>query len=112
MRTRSEISAGGVVYRRSDEGVEVVLAARRTRRGDLAWGLPKGLVEPDETPEQAAVREVREETSPLLPDLRTRSRRWAEALDPDEAAELAREGEVEELRGRLRARLLDGADAT
>ena len=62
MRTRSEVSAGGVVYRRSDEGVEVVLAARRTRRGDLAWGLPKGLVEPDETPEQAAVREVREET--------------------------------------------------
>jgi len=62
VRTRSEISAGGVVYRRSDEGVEVVLAARRTRRGDLAWGLPKGLVEPDETPEQAAVREVREET--------------------------------------------------
>ncbi len=58
------------------------------------------------------LREVREETSPLLPDLRTRSRRWAEALDPDEAAELAREGEVEELRGRLRARLLDGADAT
>ena len=56
------MSAGGVVYRRSDEGVEVVLAARRTRRGDLAWGLPKGLVEPDETPEQAAVREVREET--------------------------------------------------
>ena len=51
-----------MVYRRSDEGVEVVLAARRTRRGDLAWGLPKGLVEPDETPEQAAVREVREET--------------------------------------------------
>jgi len=50
-----------VVYRRSDEGVEVVLAARRTRRGDLAWGLPKGMVEPDETPEQAAVREVQEE---------------------------------------------------
>jgi 8-oxo-dGTP pyrophosphatase MutT (NUDIX family) len=62
VRTRSEVSAGGVVYQRSDEGVEVVLAARRTRRGDLAWGLPKGLVEPDETPEQAAVREVREET--------------------------------------------------
>jgi 8-oxo-dGTP pyrophosphatase MutT (NUDIX family) len=62
VRTRSEVSAGGAVYRRSDEGVEVVLAARRTRRGDLAWGLPKGLVEPEETPEQAAVREVREET--------------------------------------------------
>lgn len=51
-----------MVYRRSDEGVELVLAARRTRRGDLAWGLPKGLVEPDETREQTAVREVREET--------------------------------------------------
>ena len=51
-----------MVYRRSDDGLEVVLAARRTRRGDLAWGLPKGLVEPDETPEQAAVREVQEET--------------------------------------------------
>ncbi|HVH53487.1 MAG TPA: NUDIX hydrolase [Actinomycetota bacterium] len=62
MRTRSEVSAGGVVYRRSDEGVELVLAARRTRRGDLAWGLPKGLVEADETREQTAVREVREET--------------------------------------------------
>jgi 8-oxo-dGTP pyrophosphatase MutT (NUDIX family) len=62
VRTRSEVSAGGVVYRRSDDAVEVVLAARRTRRGDLAWGLPKGLVEPDETPEQAAVREVQEET--------------------------------------------------
>ena len=51
-----------MVYRQSDEGVELVLAARRTRRGDLAWGLPKGLVEPDETREQTAVREVREET--------------------------------------------------
>jgi precorrin-2 dehydrogenase/sirohydrochlorin ferrochelatase len=58
------------------------------------------------------LREVREETSPLLPDLRTRSRRWAEALDPDEAAELVRGGEVEELRNRLRARLLDGVEAT
>lgn len=62
MNTRSEVSAGGVVYRRFDDGVEIVLAARRTRRGDLAWGLPKGLIEPEETPEEAAVREVREET--------------------------------------------------
>jgi 8-oxo-dGTP pyrophosphatase MutT (NUDIX family) len=62
VNTRSEVSAGGVVYRRFDDGVEIVLAARRTRRGDLAWGLPKGLIEPEETPEEAAVREVREET--------------------------------------------------
>jgi 8-oxo-dGTP diphosphatase len=61
--TRSEFSAGGVVYRRTNRGRhEVALAARRTRRGDLAWGLPKGLVEPGEGPQEAAVREVREET--------------------------------------------------
>jgi 8-oxo-dGTP pyrophosphatase MutT (NUDIX family) len=61
--SRSEFSAGGVVYRRTERGrFEVALAARRTRRGDLAWGLPKGLVEEGEQPEQAAVREVREET--------------------------------------------------
>jgi 8-oxo-dGTP pyrophosphatase MutT (NUDIX family) len=62
METRSEVSAGGVVYRRSEDGVEMALAARRTRRGELVWGLAKGAIEPDESDEQAAVREVREET--------------------------------------------------
>jgi 8-oxo-dGTP pyrophosphatase MutT (NUDIX family) len=61
-QTRTEVSAGGVVYRREDGKVQILLAARRTRRGDLAWGLAKGGIEPDETPEEAAVREVREET--------------------------------------------------
>jgi len=60
--TRTEVSAGGVVYRDQGGEIEVVLAARRTRRGDLAWGLAKGGVEPDESFEDAAVREVREET--------------------------------------------------
>jgi siroheme synthase-like protein len=55
------------------------------------------------------LREVREETMPLLPDLRERSQRWLEALDPDEAAALVRSGDVDELRGRLVARLLDEA---
>ncbi|MDP9340955.1 MAG: NUDIX hydrolase [Actinomycetota bacterium] len=62
MRTRAEVSAGGVVFRDGPEGPEVVLASRRTKRGDLAWGLPKGQIEPDERPEETAVREVREET--------------------------------------------------
>jgi 8-oxo-dGTP pyrophosphatase MutT (NUDIX family) len=62
MQTRQEVSAGGVVYRAGDDGTEICLAARRTRRGDLAWGLPKGAVEPEESPEAAAVREVLEET--------------------------------------------------
>lgn len=57
-----EVSAGGVVYRRVDEGIEVVLASRRTRRGELAWGLAKGGIEEGESHEEAAVREVLEET--------------------------------------------------
>lgn len=57
-----EVSAGGVVYRRDGDGIEVVLASRRTRRGDIAWGLAKGGIEEAESLEDAAVREVREET--------------------------------------------------
>jgi 8-oxo-dGTP pyrophosphatase MutT (NUDIX family) len=62
MPWRREVSAGGVVYRRGDDGVEIALASRRTRRGQLAWGLPKGGIEENEDNRQAAVREVREET--------------------------------------------------
>jgi 8-oxo-dGTP pyrophosphatase MutT (NUDIX family) len=66
MRTRTEHSAGGVVVRLAEAGTQtatgVALAARRTRRGELAWGLPKGIVEPGEDPSDTAVREVREET--------------------------------------------------
>jgi len=51
-----------VVYRRVDDGIEVVLASRRTRRGELAWGLAKGGIEEGESHEEAAVREVQEET--------------------------------------------------
>ena len=62
MKTVRQVSAGGVVYRQGPEGTELLLASRRTRSGELVWGLPKGLVEPGESPETAAVREVREET--------------------------------------------------
>jgi 8-oxo-dGTP pyrophosphatase MutT (NUDIX family) len=63
--TKREISAGGVVYRRDGDEIEVVLASRRTRRGELAWGLAKGGIEEAESAEDAAVREVREETGLL-----------------------------------------------
>jgi siroheme synthase-like protein len=57
------------------------------------------------------VGEVREETLPSLPDLSVRIRRWAEALDLDEAVGLVREGRGEELHARLRARLLSEVPA-
>jgi 8-oxo-dGTP pyrophosphatase MutT (NUDIX family) len=62
VKTRREVSAGGVLYRRSAAGAEILLASRRTRSGELVWGLPKGLVERGESPEDTAVREVQEET--------------------------------------------------
>lgn len=52
------------------------------------------------------LREVREETLPLLPELAERSRRWNEALDPREAAVLVASGRRDELKANLRGRLL------
>lgn len=59
MQTLQQISAGGVVCRQGDSGYEVVLILTEP---ELRWQLPKGIVDPGETPEQAALREVREET--------------------------------------------------
>jgi 8-oxo-dGTP pyrophosphatase MutT (NUDIX family) len=47
-----------VVFRRGDERIEVVIVAVGPQN---RWQLPKGLVEKDEKPEAAAVREAREE---------------------------------------------------
>jgi 8-oxo-dGTP pyrophosphatase MutT (NUDIX family) len=55
---RDQVSAGGVVFRRDGERIDVVIVAVG---GQNRWQLPKGLVEKDETPEIAAVREAREE---------------------------------------------------
>lgn len=52
-------SAGGVVRRAGESGTEVLLIHRRS---PSEWRLPKGKLEHGETPQQAAVREVREET--------------------------------------------------
>ncbi|HSK27704.1 MAG TPA: NUDIX hydrolase [Jiangellales bacterium] len=58
----TERSAGGLVVDRLDRGASAALIGRVDRRGRLEWVLPKGHVEEGETPQQAAVREVREET--------------------------------------------------
>ena len=56
--TMDQISAGGVAFRRSDSKPEVAIVSVKPK---LRWQLPKGLVDPGESPQVAAVREVREE---------------------------------------------------
>ena len=59
-----EVSAGGLVIDKS--GLQGLLIGRRDQKDPegkkLLWSLPKGHIEEGETPEQAAVREVAEET--------------------------------------------------
>jgi 8-oxo-dGTP diphosphatase len=60
LRTERQVSAGGVAFRRSapNEAAFVALICVGTER---RWQLPKGIVEPGESPEAAAIREVHEE---------------------------------------------------
>ena len=60
MSSKREFSAGGVVVR-GDECI-VIVPRKRSQQGDLVLGLPKGHPDGAETPEEAAAREVREET--------------------------------------------------
>lgn len=57
--TKLQVSAGGVVFRRFDNQIQVALISVGQKE---RWQLPKGLVNPDEAYENAAIREVREET--------------------------------------------------
>ena len=53
------VSAGGVVYRETRDGGEIVVCGRFDTK---SHHLPKGTPEPGETREETALREVREET--------------------------------------------------
>jgi mutator protein MutT len=57
---QTDFSAGGVVLR--DRQVIAIVPVKRSSDGASVLGLPKGHLDPGETPEQAATREVREET--------------------------------------------------
>jgi 8-oxo-dGTP pyrophosphatase MutT (NUDIX family) len=58
MRTRESISAGGVAFRVVGGKCEIAIIRTST---EGRWQLPKGLIDPGETEQQAAIREVREE---------------------------------------------------
>jgi 8-oxo-dGTP pyrophosphatase MutT (NUDIX family) len=55
------LAAGGAVWRRGPDGTVEVVLVHRPRYDD--WSLPKGKLDPGETDEEAALREVEEETT-------------------------------------------------
>jgi ADP-ribose pyrophosphatase YjhB (NUDIX family) len=62
LRRVEETSAGGLVVDRVAAPQVAALIGRHDRHGRLLWSLPKGHLEDGETAEDAAIREVEEET--------------------------------------------------
>jgi predicted NUDIX family NTP pyrophosphohydrolase len=66
MKGRQAISAGLLLFRRVTDGIEVFLAHPGgpfwRGREEASWTIPKGIVEPGEDPQAAAIREFQEET--------------------------------------------------
>ena len=56
--TLDQISAGGVAFRWKDSEPEIAIVSVKPK---LRWQLPKGIVDPGESPQVTAAREVREE---------------------------------------------------
>lgn len=56
--TQDQVSSGGVAFRRTKKNLKLVIVSVKP---SLRWQLPKGIIDPGETPEVTAVREVREE---------------------------------------------------
>jgi 8-oxo-dGTP pyrophosphatase MutT (NUDIX family) len=85
MHREEEHSAGGVVL--DGERVLVVVPKRRAANGATVLGLPKGHIDGEETAEEAAAREVREEGGveaellEPLGDVRYRYRRGGALVD-------------------------------
>lgn len=59
--TKTQVSAGGIVFRRVAGDVEVAIIGVDAK-GEQRWQLPKGIVGEGESAEETALREVREET--------------------------------------------------
>ncbi|SRR6266508_2470126 len=75
IQTKPQVSSGGVVYRQTQDTIEIIIIAVGEKR---RWQLPKGLVNRGENPDQTALREVREETGidSILLDLIDKIEYW------------------------------------
>ena len=58
VETLDQVSAGGVAFRWKNSVPEIAIVLMKPK---LRWQLPKGIVDPGESPEVTAIREVREE---------------------------------------------------
>jgi NTP pyrophosphohydrolase including oxidative damage repair enzyme len=57
-----EVSAGGIIIDFARQSLPAAIIARINRAGHVEWCLPKGHIEEAETLEEAAQREIEEET--------------------------------------------------
>lgn len=57
-----EKSAGGIVYRKRNNVIEILLLAWKNAKEETEYVLPKGKIENDETAAETARREIAEET--------------------------------------------------
>lgn len=68
MQTKTDLSYGIIPIRRAEKEWEVLLIHQYSRIGNNTyWVLPKGHPEANETPQQTALRELKEETG-LVPE--------------------------------------------
>jgi 8-oxo-dGTP diphosphatase len=58
VETLDQVSAGGIAFCWRDSEPQIAIVSMKPK---LRWQLPKGIVDPGETPEITAVREVKEE---------------------------------------------------
>lgn len=59
---RPAVTVDAVVFRKPAAGTEILLIKRARAPFEGCWALPGGFIDMDETPDEAVIRELREET--------------------------------------------------